>query len=443
MIPVKLLSLVFFLIILLSGILLTLPFFSRDGQFTPFIDSLFTTTSAVCVTGLSTVNTAEHWNSLGQFLIMLLIEIGGLGFMILPILFVIAYNKKVSLSMRIVLKEAMNLEQLSGTFRVMRHVIKYAVVIQMIGAVALSFVFVPEFGWKKGTWFSLFHAVSSFCNAGFDLFGDSVVGYQQNSYVLLVLSALIISGGLGFLVWSDLLRLKYDRKTRLRLHTKIALIVTLGLLLFGFILFFFLEKNSIHLVQADSFYERLTNTFFLSVTPRTAGFASIDYAHMTDAGIILTIFLMYIGGSSGSTAGGLKTTTFGVLLIKMKSLFKGRTDAEFAGRTIPSTLVSRALTLFFLTLSLLFTATMILSITETIPESFGIEYILFEVVSALGTVGLTMGLTPELTIEGKMLIMLLMYIGRVGIMTVGFSLLAKSKMAELPIKYPDEEVIVG
>ena len=443
MIPVKLLSLVFFLIILISGILLTLPFFSRDGQFTPFIDSLFTTTSAVCVTGLSTVNTAEHWNSLGQFLIMLLIEIGGLGFMILPILFVIAYNKKVSLSMRIVLKEAMNLEQISGAFRVMRHVIKYAVVIQMIGAVALSFVFVPEFGWKKGTWFSLFHAVSSFCNAGFDLFGDSVVGYQQNSYVLLVLSALIISGGLGFLVWSDLLRLKYDRKTRLRLHTKIALIVTIGLLLFGFILFFFLEKNSIYLVQAGSFYERLTNTFFLSVTPRTAGFASIDYAHMTDAGIILTIFLMYIGGSSGSTAGGLKTTTFGVLLIKMKSLFKGRTDAEFAGRTIPSTLVSRSLTLFLLTLSLLFTATMILSITETIPESFGIEYILFEVVSALGTVGLTMGLTPELTIEGKMLIMLLMYIGRVGIMTVGFSLLAKSKIAELPIKYPDEEVIVG
>lgn len=438
--PVQLIAAGFFILILFGGSLLTLPFFSRSGESTHFIDALFTATSAVCVTGLTTLNTAEHWNSAGQFLIMTLIEIGGLGFMMIPILFFAIAKKKISFSMRIVLKEALNLEEMSGVIKLMIYILKFAVVIQVIGAVALSVVFIPEFGWAKGIWFSIFHAVSSFCNAGFDLLGDSLLADQTNVYLIMVVSALIIAGGLGFIVWRDIL--SYHRVKKITLHSKVALSVTALLLIGGFILFLITERNGLTLVKG-TFTERLANTFFMSVTPRTAGYYSIDYLQMSHAGLILTMFLMYIGGTSGSTAGGLKTTTLGILLIQMHAMFKGKTRAEAFGRTIRQAAVLRALTLFFVTLSLCVVAIMVLSVTETIPKTSGIEYIAFEVFSAFGTVGLTMGLTPDLTLIGKLVIIFLMYIGRVGIMTVVFSLLVKANRAEANYKYPEESIMLG
>ena len=438
--PVQLIAAGFFILILFGGSLLTLPFFSRSGESTHFIDALFTATSAVCVTGLTTLNTAEHWNSAGQFLIMTLIEIGGLGFMMIPILFFAIAKKKISFSMRIVLKEALNLEEMSGVIKLMIYILKFAVVIQVIGAVALSVVFIPEFGWAKGIWFSIFHAVSSFCNAGFDLLGDSLLADQTNVYPIMVVSALIIAGGLGFIVWRDIL--SYHRVKKITLHSKVALSVTALLLIGGFILFLITERNGLTLVKG-TFTERLANTFFMSVTPRTAGYYSIDYLQMSHAGLILTMFLMYIGGTSGSTAGGLKTTTLGILLIQMHAMFKGKTRAEAFGRTIRQAAVLRALTLFFVTLSLCVVAIMVLSVTETIPKTSGIEYIAFEVFSAFGTVGLTMGLTPDLTLIGKLVIISLMYIGRVGIMTVVFSLLVKANRAEANYKYPEESIMLG
>ncbi|AND73061.1 MULTISPECIES: TrkH family potassium uptake protein [Enterococcus] len=438
--PVQLIAAGFFILILFGGSLLTLPFFSRSGESTHFIDALFTATSAVCVTGLTTLNTAEHWNSAGQFLIMTLIEIGGLGFMMIPILFFAIAKKKISFSMRIVLKEALNLEEMSGVIKLMIYILKFAVVIQVIGAVALSVVFIPEFGWAKGIWFSIFHAVSSFCNAGFDLLGDSLLADQTNVYLIMVVSALIIAGGLGFIVWRDIL--SYHRVKKITLHSKVALSVTALLLIGGFILFLITERNGLTLVKG-TFTERLANTFFMSVTPRTAGYYSIDYLQMSHAGLILTMFLMYIGGTSGSTAGGLKTTTLGILLIQMHAMFKGKTRAEAFGRTIRQAAVLRALTLFFVTLSLCVVAIMVLSVTETIPKTSGIEYIAFEVFSAFGTVGLTMGLTPDLTLIGKLVIISLMYIGRVGIMTVVFSLLVKANRTEANYKYPEESIMLG
>jgi trk system potassium uptake protein TrkH len=438
---VQVLALGFGLLIFSGGALLTLPVFSREQTFTPFIDALFTATSAVCVTGLTTVNTALHWNEYGQLLIMLLIEIGGLGFMTMPVMLYFILRKKITLRTRIVLREALNLEEMSGTFRLMMYVVKLAGVIQFIGALLLSFAFVPEFGWKKGIFYSIFHSISSFCNAGFDLLGDSLTPYQTRPYVMIVIAVLIISGGLGFIVWQDVLRFK--RRQKFSLHTKIALITTASLLLGGFLLFSITEQLASNLTSGTDLFDRVINTFFMAVTPRTAGYYSIDYGQMTNAGLIVTIFLMYVGGTSGSTAGGLKTTTIGVLVIQIVSILKGRTRAEFQGRTIRSTTVFRALTLFFMTLTLCVLSIMLLTITENIPESAGIEYVAFEVFSAFGTVGLTMGLTPELTVIGKIVIMLLMYIGRVGIYTVGFSLMTKNQKQQANYKYPDESVMIG
>lgn len=428
-------------LILVGALLLMLPISSQSGEWTPFIDALFTTTSATCVTGLTTLNTAEHWTFFGQVIIIGLIEIGGLGFMSIPILFYFISRKKISLSTRLVLRDSLNMES-SGEVSLMRYIFKTAFLIQFLGALCFAIDFVPRYGWAKGLWFSLFHAISSFCNAGFDLFGDSMVGFQNNPWVLSIVMGLIIAGGLGFLVWYDLMGLR--KKQRMTLHSKIALMMTGSLLLFGTLGFVVTEHFGNSLVASDNVVNRFFNTLFMAVTPRTAGYYSIDYFQMTHAGLILTIVLMFIGGTSGSTAGGLKTTTFGVLLLKVRSIFKGQKHAVFGERTIRDEAVNRALTLFFITLSLCILATMILSVTETIPDvdQLGLEYIAFEVISAFGTVGLTMGLTPDLTLVGKVIIILMMFIGRVGIMTVVFSMLGRSRQ-DTNFKYPEETVMIG
>ena len=438
---IQILALGFLGLIIVGGLLLSLPIAARSGHSTPLLDSFFTATSAVCVTGLATVNTLAHWTTFGQVVILTLIQIGGLGFMSLPVLVYLVLGKKVQFSTRVLLKEALNLDELSGTVGLMRYIIRLSLSIQLLGAALLSVYFIPQFGLGKGVYYSIFHAISAYCNAGFDLLGDSLVPYQTSPYLLFVLSLLIIAGGLGFIVWRDVV--EYKNKKRVSLHTKIALTVTGVLLAGAFVLFLVTETATKNIPDSATWLDKLANTWFMAVTPRTAGFYSVNYANVSHAGIFLTMLLMYVGGTSGSTAGGLKTTTFGILLIQMKSMFTGRTRAEVFGRTIRQSVVMRAFLLFSLGLTIVLTATTILTMTETIPGKMGIEYIAFEVISAFATVGLSMGLTPELSVVGKWVIMCLMYLGRVGIFTVGFSLLKKSQAQEINYKYPEENVLVG
>ncbi|MGO3779980.1 MAG: TrkH family potassium uptake protein [Enterococcus viikkiensis] len=440
--PIQFIALGFAAIILLGGLLLTLPVFSQSGKATPFIDALFTATSATCVTGLTTVTTSEHWNMGGQLIILVLIEIGGLGFMMTPIIFFALLRKKVGLMTRIILQESLNLDSLSGVMKVMYYILRFAIGFQLAGAILLAIDFVPTYGTAKGIWYAIFHSISAFCNAGFDLFGDSLIGFQGNPYVLFVISGLIISGGLGFMVWQDLMN--FHKTKKLTLYSKLALTVSLSLLVVGTIVFYISESGG-HFIVSDSHpLSRFANMFFMSVTARTAGYFSVDYGNVSQAGILFTILLMYIGGSPGSTAGGLKTTTLGVLLVQTFSMLKGREHAEVFRRTICPSVVSKALTLFFITLSLCIAVTMVMSVTEILPRFRGIEYILFETFSAFGTVGLTMGMTPTLSVVGKLLIISLMYIGRVGVLTVGFALtmrLMKSRGGNY--KLPEENVMIG
>ena len=440
--PIQFIALGFGGVILLGSLLLTLPVFTRSGEKTPFIDALFTATSATCVTGLTTLTTSEHWNMGGQLIILVLIEVGGLGFMMMPFIFFAVMKKKVGLVTRIILSESLNLDDLSGVIKLMYYILRFAIGFQLVGAILLAVDFIPSYGLAKGVWYSIFHSISAFCNAGFDLFGDSLVGFQDNAYVLLVISGLIVAGGLGFIVWQDLMAFRKTR--RLSLHSKLALTVSIGLLIFGTVVFYISESGGRFIVSDTSPINRFANMLFMSVTARTAGYFSVDYGNVSQAGILFTIVLMFIGGTSGSTAGGLKTTTFGVLLIQTISMLKGRVHAEAFRRTIRPSVVSRALTLFFITLTLCIAVTMVMSVTEVLPRFRGIEYLLFETFSAFGTVGLTMGLTPSLSLMGKLLIIALMYIGRVGILTVGFSLtmrLMKAKGGHY--KLPEESVIIG
>jgi len=440
--PIQFIALGFGVVILLGSLLLTLPVFTQSGESTPFIDALFTATSATCVTGLTTLTTSEHWNMGGQVIILCLIEVGGLGFMMMPFIFFAIMKRKVGLLTRIILRESLNIDSLSGVMRLMFYILRFALGFQLLGAALLAFDFIPTYGVTKGLWYSIFHSISAFCNAGFDLFGDSLVGFQDNTYVLLVISALIIAGGLGFIVWQDLMNFRKTKK--LSLHSKLALTVSLSLLIIGTIVFYVSESGGRYVVSGSSPIAGFANMFFMSVTARTAGYFSVDYGNVSQAGILFTIVLMFIGGTPGSTAGGLKTTTFGVLLIQTISMLKGREHAEAFRRTIRPSVVSRALTLFFITLSLCIGVTMLMSVTEVLPRFRGIEYLLFETFSAFGTVGLTMGLTPSLSLMGKLLIIGLMYIGRVGILTVGFSLtLRLTKGNTGHYKLPEESVIIG
>jgi trk system potassium uptake protein TrkH len=443
--PVQSIVLGFLALIVLGTVLLMLPFATASGQSTKLIDALFVATSAVCVTGLSPVDTVQHWSVAGQTIILLLIELGGLGFLTVATILFTLFKKKASLSMRMLYREALNVTEVSGVFRLMLYIIKFAACIQLLGALLLAFQFVPEFGWKKGLFYSLFHAVSAFCNAGFDLLGNSLQSYQYSPYMLLVISFLIIAGGLGFIVWRDIfavLRAKNGKvKTGMSLHSRLALTVTGSLLIIGTVFFYISEYQ--RFPETMNGMTRWVNSWFLAVTPRTAGFYSVDYLKMSIPGLVVTILWMFIGGTSGSTAGGLKTTTLGVLLLQFRAIFKGKERVEVYRRTIPERIVLQAFTLFFLSIFLCVLAVILLAFTETIPANSGLESLVFEVVSAFGTVGLTMGLTPQLTVFGKFIIILLMFIGRVGIYTILLSLIKKGLDNHTKIKYPQESVMIG
>lgn len=433
---VQILALGFIALIIIGAVILSLPISSSSGESTNFLDAIFTSTSAVCVTGLITLDTSTHWNTFGQTIIMTLIEIGGLGFMSFAVLISLILGKKITLRERLVMKEAMNTFSIQGLVRMVKYVLILTVSVQLFGTLLLSTQFIPEYGVPKGVFYSIFHSISAFCNAGFDLFGTSLVEYSSNNVVILVISALIIIGGLGFTVLLELFEFKGIRK--LSIHAKIVIITTLALIFGGTILMLLFEFNNTQSIGNMSLNDKLLNSFFASVTPRTAGFNSVSTSGMTLASKILTVILMLIGGSLGSTAGGLKTVTCGILVLTVISVIKGREDTEVFGRRFTKEIVYKAFTIVFIALSLVIGVTMILSYTEV-----GASFIdlLYESASAIGTVGLTLGLTPNLTPVGKILIMFMMYLGRVGPLTVMLALTRKGKKSGY--KYPKGKILIG
>ncbi|MBZ9636372.1 TrkH family potassium uptake protein [Clostridium sp. FP1] len=439
--PVQILVLGFAIVIFIGAILLSLPIASQSGKITPFIDCIFTSTSAVCVTGLVTLDTGTYWTYFGKTVIMLLIEIGGLGFMSITTLVFLILGKRITLTGRLIMQEAMNVNSLQGLVKMARYILIFTFSVEGIGAVLFSTQFIPQFGLAKGIYYSIFHAVSAFCNAGFDLMGNfsSVTAYANNSVIILTISALIVIGGLGFYVWAEVYNSKGLKK--LSLHSKVVIYTTLVLVVGGAILMYIFEMNNPYTMQGMSFKGKFLSSIFASVSPRTAGFNSIPLDKMTMAGKFLTIILMFIGGSPGSTAGGIKTTTAVLLFMTVVSVVRGRDDTEISKKRISKDIVYKAVVITILSLLLVITVTMILSITE--QQDIPFEYFLYEATSAFATVGLTLGLTTKLTFVGKIVISLTMYAGRVGLLTIILALAKTKNSKSGTIKYPEGKILIG
>jgi len=439
--PVQILALGFAIVILIGAILLSLPIASQSGEITPFIDCIFTSTSAVCVTGLVTLDTGTYWTYFGKTVIMLLIETGGLGFMSVATLVFFFLGKRITLKERMVMQEAMNVNSLQGLVKMVKYVLIFTFSVEGIGAVLFATQFIPEFGVAKGIYYSVFHAVSAFCNAGFDLMGNfkSVTAYANNSVVILTISALIAIGGLGFYVWLEIYN--YKGTKRLSLHSRVVIYSTIFLIVSGAILMFIFEMRNPNTMQGMSVKGKILSSIFASVSPRTAGFNSIQLDKMTPAGNFLTIILMFIGGSPGSTAGGIKTATAVVLFMTVMSVVRGREDTEIFQKRINKEVVYKSLVITVLGLLIVVVVTMVLSITESPNIPF--EYFLYEATSAFATVGLTLGLTTKLTLVGKIIITLTMYAGRVGPLTIILALAKNKKVKSGTIRYPEDKILIG
>jgi trk system potassium uptake protein TrkH len=413
--PPRILALGFMTTILLGALLLNLPRASVSGESIGFIDALFTSASAVCVTGLVVVNTADHWTVFGQAVILMLIQIGGLGIMTMATIFALVSGKKISLKERLVIKEQLNQESLSGLVKLVKYVIAMTLFIEFVGAVVLSYVFIPEFGLKQGIWNSLFHSVSAFCNAGFDITGNSFMDYNDSTIAIVAICFLVVLGGLGFSVIIDLLR--HRSWKRLSLHTRLVIIISFLLLAIGTLLILVLEWNNPGTLKDMTLGDKVRAALFAAVVPRTAGFNSIDVGAMMQATAFFTIILMFIGGSPGSTAGGIKTATFGVVIMATIAIIKGERDIEIYKKRIPQETVFKSLAIVTVGMGMIIGVSFLLTLTE----SWGFLDTMFEATSAFATVGLSRGLTPNLSNAGKLIIIGTMYAGRVGPLTMAFA----------------------
>lgn len=417
-----------------------LPIASNAGHMTPFIDALFTATSAVCVTGLVVYDTATYWSLFGQAVILLLIQIGGMGVVMVGVSFAMFSGRKIGLMQRSTMAEAISAPQVGGIIRLTRFILKGVVSVELTGAVLLATVFVSEFGLGKGLWYALFHSVSAFCNAGFDLMGareqySSLTTFVGNPMVNVVIMSLIVVGGIGFLTWEDVKTKKWHL-IRYRMQTKVILAVTSGLILIPAICFFFVEFSGDQW-QEMTLGERVLASLFQAVTPRTAGFNTVDLTEMSDAGQSVTTILMLIGGSPGSTAGGMKTTTMAVLFASALAVFHHREDAVLFGRRIPKETVENAAAILLMYLTLFVSGALIISIVETVD----MHVALFETASAIATVGLSLGLTPGLGIISRMVLIVLMFFGRVGGLTIVFAAISMKKTYSS--RLPQEKIMVG
>ena len=429
----------YLLIILIGALLLMLPVSSRSGQMTSFTDAVFTSASASCVTGLVIADTCQNWTIFGQCVILLLIQIGGLGFMTFGVWVAVILHRKIGLMMRGTLQESVNILQIGGIVRLTKKIIKGTLLFEGIGAIILALRFQKEFGWFKGIYYGIFHSVSAFCNAGFDLMGtkeaySSFTAYAFDPVVNIVIMVLIVIGGLGFFVWNDLSVNKYHF-SRYRLHTKIVLTTTVILIVGGAVLLYIFEsENTLNGMSAS---EKILCSFFGSVTARTAGFNTVDTAALSDSSKIVTILLMFIGGSPGSTAGGIKTTTFVVLLVYVSANLKNEDSCNIFGRRMDEGSIRKASTVMCTNLFMVVGAVLLLTPLQKEP----VIDIVFEVVSAIGTVGMSTGITRGLSALSKWVIIFLMYCGRVGGLTFALSL--RGHKVKAPVKEPAEAITIG
>lgn len=422
-------------VILTGTLLLCLPISSRTQTATDFLTALFTATSSVCVTGLVLVDTATHWSLFGQFVILLLIQIGGMGVVTVTMMAVMVAGGKIDLRQRNLMRYSVSSGQIGGVVKLTRFIIKFVFLIELSGTLAMSFVFVPEFGWAKGIWYALFHSVSAFCNAGFDLMGikakfSSLTSYAGNPLINMTIILLIVIGGLGFLTWGDMLQ-NHFRFRRFKLQTKIIVSATLFLLVVPAVLFYLVEYRQV------TGAERIWLSVFQSVTTRTAGFSTADLLKLSDNGVLLMIILMLIGGSPGSTAGGMKTTTAVVLTGWLWAALKRERYPQFFRRRIAQEAINNAIAIFMLYMMLFLIGAMLISHLDRVP----ILAAMFETASAVGTVGLTLGITPSLCTVSHIVLILLMFIGRVGGLTLAYA--AKSRLETYTASLPTENVMVG
>ncbi|MEG1395425.1 MAG: potassium transporter TrkG [Oscillospiraceae bacterium] len=428
-------------IIILGALLLTLPIASKSGQSAGFFTGLFTATSATCVTGLILVDTFTQWTVFGQAVILCMIQMGGLGFMTVITLVSFVLHRRIGLSERLIMVSTLNLNDMSGVVRVVRNALIGTLVFEGTGAAILSLRFIPEYGLVGGIWRGIFHAVSAFCNAGFDLLGSegpfsSMVTRDGDPVVLITLMCLIVIGGLGFFVWADIRESKRWRKYAT--YTKLVLGITAVLIVVGAVFFLVVEWNNPKTIGEMPLWKKVLNSFFQSVTLRTCGFNSIDQGALQDSSKAAGILLMLVGGSSGSTAGGIKTVTMGVLLLALRAGMHGSDEVTIGEKTISSRRVINAMTLVLIVLFIFFGGSMILSVAEGLPFlDCG-----FEIASALGTVGVTTGMTPSLSALSRIVVMCCMFIGRVGIMSFSIAFLTH-RNAAAKIKYPHMDIMIG
>ena len=422
-------------VILFGAIILMLPVSSAEGVMTPFNQTLFTSTSAVCVTGLAVLDTGSYWSVFGQVVILLLIQIGGLGVVTVAVSVFMLSGRKISLMQRSTMQDAISAPKVGGIVRLTRFILRGTFLIELLGALAVLPVFCRDYGWR-GVWMAIFHSISAFCNAGFDILGTesnrypSLTGYADSPVINITIMLLIVIGGIGFLTWDDIFENKW-RFHRYRMQSKVILVTT-GLLIFlPAVFFFFADFSSLPAGK------RLLASFFQSVTPRTAGFNTVTLSAMSGASQGVMILLMLIGGSPGSTAGGMKTTTLAVLLANATATFRQRDSAQFFGRRVDCSAVKTAATILTMYLVLFFGGAVFISAYEHLPLSA----CLYETASAVGTVGLTLGITPQLRIPSQMVLILLMYLGRVGGLTLIYAALSSKKAGNA--RLPQEKITMG
>lgn len=444
--PPQIIALGFLAVIFIGGILLSLPVSSASGEGLPFEDALFTATSAVCVTGLVVYDTGAAYSVFGQIVIMLLIQIGGLGFMTLAATIFLIMRKRITLRDRLIMQEQYNQSQLQGLVRMTLHILALTLVIELIGAVFLSISFIPMYGVGKGIYFSIFHSVSAFCNAGFDILGlgASLVPVNSDPVIILTISALIILGGLGFGVLVDVIKAR--RFSRFSLHTKVVLVCTGILLLAGFLLFYVAEISNPKTLGSMPVGDGIMNAFFHSVTLRTAGYDSIGSGNLHDSSKILSVIFMFIGASPASTGGGIKTTTMFLLIMLVYSIVMNREEVVAYKHRIPQQLILKAIAIVVISLAVVLLSSILLSIFEQDnPKTENYDYVdmLFECTSAFGTVGVSTGMTGSLTLPSKILLMITMFIGRIGPLTLTIALSRYSSPQKTSIKYPEGRIIIG
>jgi trk system potassium uptake protein TrkH len=435
--PPVTLMLSFLLVILFGAILLMLPVSSKLKTVTPFMDALFTATSATCVTGLVVVDTGTHFSFFGQMVILMLIQIGGLGIMTISTVFAIILGQRINLKLENIMYQVVGGSYAVNVFQLLKSIVLVTLVIESVGTLLLFARFAQDFQPMEALFLSLFHAVSAFCNAGFSPLGNNLVSYVDSLAVNLVITALIIAGGLGFSVIIDLQHhaLKKDRARKLNLHTKIVLVTTAFLLVLGFTVFYLAEYNGA--MRGFSIHRRILGSWFQSVTLRTAGFNTIDLSQIGKASVLISIVLMFIGASPGSTGGGIKTTSFAVLTLSVISLLKGKRHISVFKRRIHEYNFREATGLIMLSITIILVVLFFLMLVE--PHAF--DKLLFEAVSAFGTVGLTLGITPQLTVIGKLLITVLMYVGRIGPLTMIYAFSTRAK--QININYAEEKIPIG